>query len=60
MWRCSGARRSVRPFFSADRGLCFDSPHLHTHPGVSLRFRGFRCPRALFTPLSHSLPCIRM
>nr|DAV54458.1 MAG TPA: hypothetical protein [Caudoviricetes sp.] len=31
-----------------NRGLRFDSPHLHTHPGISLRFRGFRCPHKVF------------
>nr|DAV61060.1 MAG TPA: hypothetical protein [Caudoviricetes sp.] len=42
------------------KGACFDSPHLHTYPGVSLRFRGFRCPHTVFRPSPHSLPCIRM
>nr|DAR42748.1 MAG TPA: Urease subunit alpha [Caudoviricetes sp.] len=60
MWRCSGACRSTRLFFGVNRGLCFDSPHLHTPPGVSLRFRGFRCPHTVFRPSPHSLPCIRM
>nr|DAS86611.1 MAG TPA: hypothetical protein [Caudoviricetes sp.] len=53
MWRCSGARRSVRPFFGADRGLCFDSPHLH-HPTP-----GFRWKSGVFVALTRFSPLVR-
>nr|DAK47239.1 MAG TPA: hypothetical protein [Caudoviricetes sp.] len=60
MWRCSGVCRSTRLFFGTNRGLRFDSPHLHTHPGVSLRFRGFRCAHTVFDACPHTRLYIRM
>nr|DAL01887.1 MAG TPA: hypothetical protein [Caudoviricetes sp.] len=50
MWRCSGAKRGVPPFFVAIPPLWFDSPHLHPTPRNLIEIPGFLLRLQRFPP----------